>query len=209
MRACSIAAGLLVAATLATSADNPGTGPGRPTLVKRMIGPNAVAAAAMGAGVNQGNNSPSEWGQGAAGFGKRFASALGKHVVKSAIQSPVAYIRHEEVGYRPSNKHGFGPRLRYALVSTVITRKTTTGKTTISTSEISGAFGSGLISRLWQPASLHTVSSGFLSGGITLGVDAGGHVLREFWPEIRHPRSHSHVEASADSNDPINDHQHQ
>jgi len=32
--------------------------------------------------------------------------------------------------------------------------------------------------------------SGFASGGITLGVDAGMHVIREFWPEIRHPHKH-------------------
>jgi len=31
-------------------------------------------------------------------------------------------------------------------------------------------------------------SSGFATGGIMLGVDAGSNVVREFWPEIRHPR---------------------
>jgi hypothetical protein len=141
----------------------------------------------LGAAVNQGTNTPSEWGQGASGFGKRLGSAFAKHLVKKAIQFPVARMRHEALGYQRSHQPGFGPRLRHALLATVITHKTTTGKKTVAAGEISGAIGSGLISRLWQPASVRTLSAGFTSGGITLGVDAGSNVVREFWPEIRHP----------------------
>ena len=78
----------------------------------------------------------------------------------------------------------------YALESTVITHKTDTGKPTVAAGEVSGAVGSGLISRAWQPAAAKTVAKGLASGGIMLGVDAGAHVAKEFWPEIRHPRSH-------------------
>jgi len=158
--------------------------------VKHAVGPGAVLRAGAGAAITQGTNTPSEWGQGAAGFGKRLGSAFGKHLVKKAIQYPVAHLRHEVLGYERSSRTGFKPRLEHALLATVITRKTTTGKKTVATNEIAGAFGSGLISRLWQPASVRTVSAGFMSGGITLGVDAGSNVLREFWPEIRHPHSH-------------------
>jgi len=81
-------------------------------------------------------------------------------------------------------------RMKYALVSTVVTHKTTTGKRTPALGRISGDFGSGLISRAWQPARLHTLGSGLATGGIMLGVDAGSNVVREFWPEIRHPHRH-------------------
>ena len=166
------------------------------TYWKHAFGPAAVGRAAVGAGISQANNTPAEWGQGAKGFGKRFASSFGKHVVHKAIQYPVAKAFHEELSYRRSNKKGFGPRLEYALVGVVITHKTTTGKPTVAKGELSGAFGSAFISRLWQPASVRTISAGFTSAGITLGVDAAGNVIREFWPEIRHPRSH-HTEERA------------
>jgi len=39
-----------------------------------------------------------------------------------------------------------------------------------------------------MPARFHTFSSGISSAGISLAVDAGLNVMREFWPEIRHPR---------------------
>src|SRR5258707_786129 len=80
------------------------------------------------------------------------------------------------------------PRLKYALLRTIIVPKTTTGEKTFSAGEVSGAVGGGFISRVWQPARLHTFASGAGSAGIALGVDAGFNVAREFWPEIRHPK---------------------
>jgi hypothetical protein len=151
-------------------------------------GPGPYLKSAAGAGLAQAKETPDEWGGGAQGYVKRFGSAFGKHVIKSSIHWSVARLRHEELGYRPSEKQGAWPRLQYALISTVITRKTTTGARTVSVSEISSVVGSGLISRLWQPASFHTFASGFGSAGISLGADAGYNVVREFWPEIRHPR---------------------
>src|SRR5947207_10623122 len=103
--------------------------PTRPTkgqFVRHTFGPRAVGWAAAGAAIGQARNSPHEWGQGVAGFGKRFGSAFASHVVKNGIKFPVAYILHEDLSYHPSGKNGFMPRLAYALESTVITRKTNT-----------------------------------------------------------------------------------
>jgi len=160
----------------------------------------AAGKSAMGAGITQATNTPSEWGQGVSGFAKRFGSAFGKHLVKNGIQYPASKVFHEEFGYQRSDKTGFGPRLKYALTGTVITHKTTTGKRTLSKSELAGAFGSGFISRAWQPASTRTVAGGFASSGITLGVDAAGNVVREFWPEIRHPHAASQAHRRAAGN---------
>lgn len=159
--------------------------PGR--FAKRTFGPGAWVMAGAGSGIAQGTDTPSEWGQGAAGYGRRFASSFGKHIVSNIIRYPVAHFRHEELVYHPSGKHGFGARLKYAMLSTFITHKTTTCAKTIYTAELSGAVGSGLISRLWQPASTRTIAAGFSSAGTSLAVDMGIRVLREFWPDIRHP----------------------
>jgi hypothetical protein len=163
---------------------------------KHELGLRGFVMTGVGAAVNQANDTPHEWGQGAAGLARRFGSAFGKHIVHKAIQYPVAKLLHEELFYQRSNKQGFGPRLKAALVAVVVTRKTTTEQVTVNVAEISGAFGSGLISRLWQPASTRTISEGFESGGITLGVDAALNVIREFWPEIRHPHSHAALQST-------------
>ena len=171
----------------AQNSDQPDT----KAFLRQTMSPVAGAQAAAGAAIGQARDVPEEWGQSGGGFAKRLGSAFGKHVVHESIRYAVAKMRHERLGYRPSGKEGFGPRLKYALMSTVITQKTTDESKTPAVGELSGAFGSGLISRLWQPASTRTVASGIASGGIALGVDAAGHVVREFWPEIRHPRRHS------------------
>jgi len=188
MRLCQCILILLIAGEIAQPAVQ--RHPYRAQYVKATVGKEAALRAGTGAAIQQARNSPHEWGRGVTGFGKRLGSAFGQHVVKNTIQFGVASARHEELGYRPSGKRGFGPRMKYALVSTVVTRKTTTGKRTPAMGRISGNFGSGLISRAWQPARLRTVGSGLATGGIMLGADAGTHVVREFWPEIRHPRSH-------------------
>jgi hypothetical protein len=157
--------------------------------VKDTFGKVAIIGAGVSAGVGQLRNSPKAWGQGAEGFGKRFASGFAGHIVNSSITYGVAHALHEDLHYYPSNKQGFGPRLGYALESTVITHKTDTGDKTVAVGRISGAVGSGFISRFWQPVALHTFASGITSAGVSLGAQAGTNVIREFWPEIRHPRS--------------------
>lgn len=158
---------------------------------KETFGAQAWATSAAGASIQQLRTRPEEWGGGIGAFGRRFGSSVGIHVAKNTIEFGVAGVRHEELTYHRSGKKGFGPRLKYALLSTVVTRKTTTGARTPALGRISGAFGSGFISRSWMPSSMHTVGSGFATGGILIAVDAGMHVLREFWPEIRHPHRHS------------------
>lgn len=163
----------------------------RARYVHKFIGRRVLATSAVGSAISHLRNQPREWGSGAAGFGKRFASSLGSHGIQAGIELGVAGIRHEQMSYQPMRRGPVGQRLRHALVGTVITRKTTTGRRTVAAGRISGALGSGLISRTWMPASAHSLASGFSTAGISLGADAGVHVAREFWPH-RGPGRDSH-----------------
>ncbi|MEO8028901.1 MAG: hypothetical protein ABI823_20640 [Bryobacteraceae bacterium] len=164
--------------------------PYRDAFFKKTFGWSAAVGISASVGWNHVRNNPEEWGRGTSGFAKRLGSSYGRHVIKNAIKYPIAGIRHEAIGYVPSGKRGFRRRITYALMSTVITRKTTTEEKTIALGQISGTVGSAFLSRLWQPDRLHTVSSGFSTTGISFGIDAGINVVREFWPEIRHPKQH-------------------
>ena len=154
---------------------------------ERLVNPDAVVRSGAAAGLDQALTNPYEWGGGIAGYGRRLGSAFGTHLVRSSIHFGVSKLLHEELNYSRSNEKGFGPRLKYALLNTVITRKTTTQRKTFAVGETSGIVGGGFISRLWHPASYHTVASGFAATGVGFGVEAGMNVLHEFWPEIRHP----------------------
>lgn len=135
-------------------------------------------------------NSPREWSKGPDGAAKRFGAVFGKHVVKSSVKLSVAGLRHEDLKYHPCEQSGFGARMTYALVSTVVTRKTTNGSATVATARIAGAFSSGYVSELWLPERLHTVSNGLASGGVSLGINALTNIVREFVPQLRRHLQH-------------------
>jgi hypothetical protein len=141
--------------------------------------------AGVGTVVGQIANSPREWGQGPDGAAKRFGAVFGKQTVKSSVQLTVASLRQEDLKYHPSEQSGFGARMKHALVSTVVARKTMDGSTTVATGRLAGAFSSGYVSELWLPDRLHTVTNGLASGGVSLGVNALTNTLREFVPLLR------------------------
>jgi hypothetical protein len=173
------------------------TAPEEKSLREREISKPAFIGSGVSATFGTIINHPHEWGRTLGGFGKRFAGAFGKHLVKTSVQYGVAAVRHEELSYQPSGEQRFAPRLRHAMLSTVITRKTTTGEKTIATSRLAGAAAGGFTSRLWMPARYHTVASGVGSMGVSLGVDTGINVLREFWPDIRHRRPAYRAQSAA------------
>lgn len=162
--------------------------PMRREYVRSTYGRGAALHATAAGGFNHLRNSPKQWGRGPAGFGKRVGSAFGTHAVKNTIAYGVAGVRHEDLHYQKSTDRRFSRRLRHALVSTVVTRKTTTGKRTAAAGKISGSMGAGFISRAWQPAAMHTAASGAATGGILLGGEAAANVAREFIPARHHRR---------------------
>ncbi len=147
-----------------------------------LTGVRAIGGASAGALWGQAFNKPHEWGQGVAGFAKRFGSGLGKHAVKTTIQTPLAALLHENLHYQRSNLQGSWPRLQYAVKSTFIVPRTNKPGQTLAVSRLSGNLGAGLISRAWQPASSAGIGAGIVSGGVGLGADVGLNVAREFWP---------------------------
>ena len=173
---------LIVIAGSAPAAEPTGEHPYRQAYKKHTFGSKAVAMTGVRATFGEITGAPKGWGRGVDGFGKRVASGFATHVVKNTIQYPIAAARHEDLRYHPSTDPRFGHRLEHALVSTVVTYKTTTGKKTVASGEISGAVGSGLISRAWQPAAARTIGAGLGSAGISLGAQAGANVVQEFWP---------------------------
>lgn len=171
-------AGALAAATRAH--------PYRREYKEHVIGKKAAVSVARGAVGREIINSPHEWGRGASGFGKRVGTSFGFNLIKNSIEYPIAAARHEDLHYYRSDRKSFFPRLRHALVSVVVTHKTTNGKKTAASGRIAGSVGAGIVSSSWMPAGF-SVAGGAATGGISLGVAAGINVAREFWPR-RHPK---------------------
>ncbi len=153
--------------------------------VQHMFSPESVLRSAAGAAINQALDTPHEWRQGAEGYGRRFASSYGEHIVQASTMYGASAIFHEDNRYFRSGRSGFGNRLFYALTSTVLARQDD-GERRVSVSRLLSYAAAASLSRLWQPPSTSRLANAGRVFGITLGVEAGFNVAREFFPAIFH-----------------------
>jgi len=183
---------ILVAAICALSAAGADEASQKPapeqSFGRQAFGPGTYLRAGASTVLGEITDSPEEWGRGADGMGKRFASAFGRHLIDTTVEVGVARLHHEDLRYFPAEEKAFKSRMKHALLSTIVARSTITGGQTLAVGRLSGAFASGFVSRLWLPDRYHTFSSGMSASGISLGIETGMNVFREFWPK-RHDKT--------------------
>ena len=86
------------------------------------FGPYPIAGAALAAGINQAYNTPPEWKQGAAGYGRRFASDFGIAAVSTTARYGLAQAFKEDTLYYRCECKGVFLRLKHAVISTLTAR---------------------------------------------------------------------------------------
>src|SRR5215471_12752251 len=147
--------------------------------LQTMVNPLGFAKAGFSAGIDQWNDKPEEWQQGAAGYGRRFANILGQYSIQRTATFGIASLLHEDNRYFNSGRKGFWSRTKYALASSVLARHDN-GSRNFSVSQAGGVAAGAFLSRLWQPPSQHSVASGAASFGITMGSNTAFSVVKEF-----------------------------
>jgi hypothetical protein len=151
--------------------------------VESLVGPSAILCTLVRSGVNQATDSPHEWEQNARGFGYRVASAYGQQAISVSFEEGIALGLDEDNRYFASGKHGFGPRLRYAIESSFLARHDNASRS-FSYSAVGGPALGAVISRFWQPNSTRSAASAAASFGVTIGMEVGLNVAREFAPRF-------------------------
>jgi len=150
---------------------------------QHVFGPESVVRSAAGSGISQAMSTPGEWGQGAEGYGRRFANSYAGHIVQSTVMYGMGAALHEDNRYFRSGLTGFGPRLKYAILSTFLARHDD-GNRYFSFSRMTSYVASAGISRAWQPPSASNVTHAADAFGIDIGAAAGFNVMREFVPGL-------------------------
>jgi hypothetical protein len=151
--------------------------------VKTMVNPLGYIKAGLSAGIDQWNDKPVEWEQGASGYGKRYANILGQYYIQRTVTFGLSSALHEDNRYFNSGKTGFWPRTRYALESGILARHDD-GSRHLSISQIGGVAAGAFLSRTWQPPSEHSAGAGAVSFGITMAGSVGFGIVREFLPDL-------------------------
>ena len=150
---------------------------------KTMVNPISFLKAGFSAGIDQWNDKPHEWGQGAAGYGRRLLNIEGQYTIQRTVTFGISSVLHEDNRYFNSGRTGVWSRTRYALESGVLARHDDRRRT-FSWSQVGGVAAGAFISRLWQPESQSSAANGAISFGLTMASNAGFGIVKEYLPDI-------------------------
>ena len=151
--------------------------------VKTMVNPLGYLKAGFSAGIDQWNDKPSEWEQGATGYGRRYANILGQYSIQRTVTFILSSGLYEDNRYFNSGKNGLWPRTRYAVASGILARHDN-GSRHLSVSQLGGVAAGAFLSRFWQPQSQRSVGDGAVSFGISMASNMGFGIVKEFLPDI-------------------------
>ena len=147
--------------------------------VKSTIGPFRLARTAAAAGIQQWRDSPEEWGQGAQGYGKRFASGMAQNGIQQTVQYGLDEAMNLDTGFERSKREGFFPRFKDALIQN-LTSRNRSGDRVISVPRFAGIYTGAIVAReAWYPER-YNYKDGLRSGTTTFLTGFGINLLREF-----------------------------
>ena len=138
------------------------------------------------AGISQAENSEPGYGQGAAGYGKRFGASMADGTIENFLTSAVfPSLLRQDPRFFQSGKGSFWHRTGYAITRVVVTR-TDSGHSQVNYSEIFGsALAAGISTYSYHPHADKTLRNSGSVWGSQVGYDTITYVVKEFWPDIR------------------------
>ena len=153
---------------------------------KLVIDPSSFVIAAMIAGGQQANNSFPGYGQGAAGYARRFGAAYGDFFIGTYVSNAILpSLFKQDPRYFYKGNGTVRSRILYAVKRSVMTRGDN-GHLQPDYSGILGSLAAGGISNLYYPeGSRHGFSTTLTNTLIGIGTGAGVNILQEFvFPKI-------------------------
>jgi hypothetical protein len=146
--------------------------------------PQAYMKRMFEAGFDQARGVPSQWDDGWAGYGERFASREGQFITANTFAALGNAALRYEVRYDRCKCRGFWPRTRHAIVRNFLTYDQTEQERHPQWALYGGAFAGGLVATAWKPSPKNTWANG---GWAMLGQAGYGTLLNlviEFSREI-------------------------
>lgn len=140
------------------------------------------------AGISQAENSEPGYGQGAAGYGKRFGSAFADNTIGNFMTGAIfpSVLKQDPRYYQLGTAHGStAHRIFYSIGRLFVTR-TDSGHSQFNYSEIAGNAVAGALSNIYHPASDRTVTNTMSVWWTEIMWDGVANEAKEFWPDLHH-----------------------
>jgi hypothetical protein len=134
--------------------------------------------------LDQATGSPSEWGGGFPGFGRRVGSRTAMAITQGTIQAGLAAVLDEDVRYIASGDTGFKRRILHAVKFSFLTYNSH-GHATPNIAYLSSIYATTAISTTWVPISGNKAKYTLTNGTSQIALSIPINLVQEFWPEIR------------------------
>ena len=159
---------------------------------KSAFDPVELATVGAQAGISQAEDEFPEYGQGAAGFGKRYGATLADEV-SGGFWANYFYpvLLKEDPRYFRLGEGTMGQRFRYALVQEIVCRNDR-GERTFAWENVLGAFTTGAVSNLYYPPAERGAGLTLSRSAIAVGYGSLGGLVDEFYPDINRWLFHRH-----------------
>jgi len=143
------------------------------------------------AGIGQAENSEPSYGQGAAGYGKRYGTWFADGTIENFMTGAILpSLLREDPRYYQLGKGTFWHRTGYAISRIFVTR-TDSGHERFNFSEIVGAgLSAGISTYSYHPRDDRNLRNTASVWGSLVGYDTITIVVREFWPDVRRKLGH-------------------
>ncbi len=152
--------------------------------VKQTFDPFQFVGVGFTSGISQAQDQFTEYGQGAAGYGKRYAAGLADNVDGAFWGNFVLpVILKEDPRYFRLGKGSTMHRIGYAMATSVVTR-TDKGTRRFNFSNVLGNLIAGGIANTYYPQSERGIGLTFQRAGVVTAMGALGGIAQEFLPDI-------------------------
>jgi hypothetical protein len=147
--------------------------------LRQTYGLGSIVEAAAHAGIKQAKDSPSQWPQGAEGYGDRLGSALGEIVVRGTTEYVLADLFREDLRRSRCDRRCSKSKFVLAFEDTFMARRGSDGHESFSVARMVGPFaGSAVAVNTWYPAGSQRLNVA-RDAGLQLGLRYVSNLVRE------------------------------
>jgi hypothetical protein len=162
---------------------------------KSAFDPVELTTVGLQAGLSQAEDEFPEYGQGGAGYGKRYGATLADEV-SAGFWSNYFYpvLWKQDPRYFRLGEGTIKQRFRHALVQEIVCR-TDQGGRSFAWENILGAFTAGAVSNVYYPPAERGSKLTLSRSAIAIGYGSLGGLVDEFYPDISRRLFHRHERA--------------
>lgn len=148
--------------------------------LRQAYGLGSIIEASAHAGIDQARDQPSEWPQGAEGYGERFGSAMGEVIVRETTDYVLADLFREDIRRIHCAQPCTHSRFKLAFEDSFLARRGDDGHESLSVARLVGPLSGNIVAtNTWYPSS--TTRAETAKGiGLTYGLVFARNLLHEF-----------------------------